>query len=207
VDLDDAREVVREQHRAVLATLRGDGTPQMSPVLVALDDDGRVLVSTRETAVKVRNVRRDPRLWLCVLPDGFFGRWVQVEGRAEIVALPDAMEGLVDYYRRVSGEHENWDDYRSAMQRERRVLLRITLNRAGPQRRARGAIRASGGSADNTCGQLGELFDESGAMPITVVRRLALAVYAERRSSVRVARRHRYMPVGPRPSGYRDARG
>ena len=134
MDLDDAREVVREQHRAVLATLRGDGTPQMSPVLVALDDAGRVLVSTRETAVKVRNVRRDPRLWLCVLPDGFFGRWIQVEGHAEIVALPDAMDGLVDYYRRVSGEHENWDDYRSAMQRERRVLLRVTLNRAGPDR-------------------------------------------------------------------------
>ena len=75
VDLDDAREVVREQHRAVLATLRGDGTPQMSPVLVALDDGGCALVSTRETAVKVRNLRRDPRLWLCVLPDGFFGRW------------------------------------------------------------------------------------------------------------------------------------
>ena len=69
-----------------------------------------------------------------MLPDGFFGRWVQVEGRAEIVALPDAMDGLVDYYRRVAGEHENWDDYRSAMQRERRVLLRVTLNRAGPDR-------------------------------------------------------------------------
>ena len=135
VDLDDARGVVREQHRAVLArTLKGDGTPQMSPVLVALDDEGRALVSTRETAVKVRNLRRDPRLWLCVLPDGFFGRWVQVEGRAGIVALPDAMDGLIDYYRRVAGEHENWDDYRSAMQRERRVLLRVTLDRAGPDR-------------------------------------------------------------------------
>jgi PPOX class probable F420-dependent enzyme len=134
VDLDDARGIVREQHRAVLATLRGDGTPQMSPVLVAVDDEGRALVSTRETAVKVRNLRRDPRLWLCVLPDGFFGRWVQVEVRAEIVALPDAMDGLVDYYRRVAGEHENWNDYRSAMQRERRVLLRVTLDRAGPDR-------------------------------------------------------------------------
>ena len=69
-----------------------------------------------------------------MLPDGFFGRWVQVEGRAEIVALPDAMDGLVDYYRHVAGEHENWDDYRSAMQRERRVLLRVTLDRAGPDR-------------------------------------------------------------------------
>jgi PPOX class probable F420-dependent enzyme len=106
----------------------------MSPVLVAMDDEGRALVSTREPALKVRNLRRDPRLWLCVLADGFFGRWVQVEGRAEIVSLPEAMDGLVDYYRRLSGEHDNWDDYREAMRRERRVLLRVTLTRAGPDR-------------------------------------------------------------------------
>jgi PPOX class probable F420-dependent enzyme len=134
MDLDKAREVIREQHRAVLATIREDGTPQMSPVLVAIDDDGRALVSTRETALKVRNLRRDERLWLCVLPDGFFGRWIQVQGRAEIVPLPDAMDGLVDYYRRISGEHENWDEYRQAMQTERRVLLRVALERAGPDR-------------------------------------------------------------------------
>lgn len=134
MDLDEARAVVREQPRAVLATLRGDGTPQMSPVLVAVDDEGRVLVSTRETALKVRNLRRDPRLWLCVLSEGFFGRWIQVEGRAEIVGLPDAMDGLVDYYRRLSGEHEDWDDYRAAMERDRRVLLRVRLERAGPDR-------------------------------------------------------------------------
>ncbi len=134
MDLDAAREVVREQHRAVLATMRADGSPQMSPVLVALDDEGRVLVSTRETALKVRNLRRDPRSWLCVLPDGFFGRWVQLEGHTEIVSLPAAMDGLVDYYRRVSGEHENWDDYCEAMRRERRVLLRVELVRAGPDR-------------------------------------------------------------------------
>jgi PPOX class probable F420-dependent enzyme len=134
MDLDEARAVVREQHRAVLATMRADGTPQMSPVLAAVDDGGRVLVSTREAALKVRNLRRDPRSWLCVLPDGFFGRWIQVEGSTEIVSLPDAMDGLVDYYRRVSGEHDDWDGYREAMQRERRVLLRVELVRAGPDR-------------------------------------------------------------------------
>ena len=90
--------VIREQHRAVFATTRHDGTPQMSPVLVAVDDDGRALVSIRETAAKVRNLRRDPRSWLCVLPDGFFGRWVQVEGLAEIVYLPEAMDGLEDLW-------------------------------------------------------------------------------------------------------------
>jgi PPOX class probable F420-dependent enzyme len=91
-----------------------------------------VLVSTRETAVKAKNLARDPRASLCVLNDGFFGEWVQVEGNAEIVHLPEAMELLVDYYRRISGEHPDWEDYRAAMRSERRVMIRITITRAGP---------------------------------------------------------------------------
>ena len=114
------------------ATSRSDGRPQLSPVLCAVDDKGRVLISTRETAVKTRNVRRDPRASLCVINDGFFGEWIQVEGEAEIIHLPDAMELLVDYNRRIAGEHSDWDDYRTAMERERRVILRVRLTRAGP---------------------------------------------------------------------------
>jgi PPOX class probable F420-dependent enzyme len=132
VELDAARDVIREQHHAVLATMRRDGTPQLSPVACAVDDSGAVVVSTRESAVKTRNVRRDPRAWLCVLPDGFFGRWIQVEGAVTVVSLPEAMAGLVDYYRAVSGEHDDWDDYRDAMTREQRVLVRLELTRAGP---------------------------------------------------------------------------
>jgi PPOX class probable F420-dependent enzyme len=134
MDLDTARAVIAKQHHAVLATLRRDGTPQMSPVLATVDNQGRVLVSSRETAFKVRNLRRDPRVWLCVLPDGFYGRWIQVSGSARIVDLPKAMDGLVDYYQRISGEHSDWDDYREAMQREARVLLQIELTSAGPDR-------------------------------------------------------------------------
>jgi PPOX class probable F420-dependent enzyme len=134
VDLDEARDVIREQHRAVLATMRRDGTPQMSPVGVGLDDAGRIVISTRETAYKTRNLRRDPRAWLCVLPDGFYGRWLQVAGDARIVSLPEAMEPLVDYYRAVAGEHPDWDSYRAAMESERRCLLRITPTAAGPDR-------------------------------------------------------------------------
>lgn len=134
MDIDEARDVVRTQHRAVLATVRADGTPQMSPVLAVVDGAGRVVISSRQTAYKVRNLRRDPRAWLCVLPDEFFGRWVQVEGTATIVDLPEAMEGLIDYYRRAAGEHPDWDDYRAAMERERRVLIRIDITRAGPDR-------------------------------------------------------------------------
>jgi PPOX class probable F420-dependent enzyme len=134
MDLDEARAVIAEQHHAVLATLRRDGTPQMSPVVATVDDQGRVLVSSRETAFKVRNLRRDPRAWLCVLSDEFYGRWVQVGGSVRIVELPEAMNGLVDYYRSISGEHPDWDDYRAAMQRERRVLIQIELASAGPDR-------------------------------------------------------------------------
>ncbi|MQA14476.1 MAG: TIGR03618 family F420-dependent PPOX class oxidoreductase [Pseudonocardiaceae bacterium] len=134
MDLDEARAIVAAQHRAVLATLRRDGTPQLSPVLAAVDDEGRVIVSTRQTAYKVRNLRRDPRSWLCVLPDGFFGRWIQVAGDTEIVELPDAMGPLEDYYRHTMGEHPDWDDYREAMRREQRVLLRVELASAGPDR-------------------------------------------------------------------------
>ena len=132
MDLDAAREFLHAHHRAVLATFRGDGRPQLSPVLCACDEKGRVLVSTRETAVKMRNLRRDPRVSLCIMNDGFFGGWVQVDGEAEIISLPEAMDLLVDYYRRISGEHPDWDDYRSAMTHERRVAVRVTLTRAGP---------------------------------------------------------------------------
>ncbi len=135
MDLDEARAVVAEQHHAVLTTLRRDGTPQMSPVAATVDAAGRVVVSSRKTAFKVRNLRRDPRAWLCVLPDGFYGgRWIQVGGSVRIVELPEAMEGLVDYYRRVSGEHPDWDDYRAAMEHDQRVLLQVELTSAGPDR-------------------------------------------------------------------------
>lgn len=132
MNLDDARAFIRGNHRAVLATIRRDGSPQLSPITCSVDDAGAVIVSTRETAAKTRNLRRDPRAWLCVLNDGFFGEFVQVEGSVSIVALPEAMEGLIGYYRSISGEHPDWDDYRAAMEREQRVLLRIEPSRVGP---------------------------------------------------------------------------
>jgi PPOX class probable F420-dependent enzyme len=134
MDIADAVDVVRQQHHAVLATTRADGSPQMSPVGVTADDDGRLLISSRATAYKTRNLRRDSRAWVCVLPDAFYGRWIQVEGEVEIVELPDAMELLIDYYRRISGEHPDWDEYRQAMVAEQRVMLLLRPTRAGPDR-------------------------------------------------------------------------
>jgi PPOX class probable F420-dependent enzyme len=132
VDVDTALDFIRQHHRAVLATTRADGTTQMSPVTAGVDDEGRVEMSTRETAYKVRHLRALPYAALCSFTDRFFGDWLQVEGPIEIVPLPEAMEPLVEYYRRISGEHPDWADYRAVMERDRRVLLRMTVERAGP---------------------------------------------------------------------------
>jgi PPOX class probable F420-dependent enzyme len=134
MELDRALDFVREHHHAVMLTRRRDGSPQMSPIACNVDADSRIVVSTRETAMKTTHLRRDPHVVLCVLSDGFFGDWIQIEGVAEIVSLPEAMEPLVDYYRTTSGEHPDWDDYRAAMVRDQRVIVRITPERAGPDR-------------------------------------------------------------------------
>jgi PPOX class probable F420-dependent enzyme len=133
MDLAAARDFARRHHHAVLATRTGRGIQQI-PVLVGVDEGGRFVVSSRETAYKTQNLRRDPWTQLCIFPDSFFGSWIFVEGSAEVVSLPDAMEPLVDYYRRVSGEHDDWDTYRESMRREQRVVLRIDATRAGPDR-------------------------------------------------------------------------
>jgi PPOX class probable F420-dependent enzyme len=134
MEIEKAREFLRTHHRAVLATYGRGGAVRMSPVVAGVDADGNVIVSTRETAYKVRALRRDPRVALCVFTDAFFGPWIQVDGTARVLSLPDALEPLVDYYRRVVGEHPNWEDYRLAMARERRVLLQISIEHAGPDR-------------------------------------------------------------------------
>jgi PPOX class probable F420-dependent enzyme len=135
MDLAEARQFLATHHRAILSTRRRDGRPQMSPITVGLDAAGHAIISTRETAYKTRHLRRDPRASLCVFMDEFYGPWVQIDGTTEVIALPQAMELLVDYYRCIAGEHPDWDDYRRAMERERRVLLRISIDSAGPDRK------------------------------------------------------------------------
>lgn len=132
MDAEQARSFIKTNHHSVMATFRTDGHPAMSPMSAALDDGGNVVVSTRKTAMKIKHLRRDPRVALTVFTDGFVGPWVQVEGQAEIVELPEAMDLLVAYYRAVAGEHEDWADYRAAMHREQRVIIRFAIDRAGP---------------------------------------------------------------------------
>jgi PPOX class probable F420-dependent enzyme len=132
MDIDTVRQFIAQHHKAAVATLRRDGLPALTPVTVGLDDEGRIEISSRETAYKVHHLRRDPRLFLCVFTDRFFGDWVQVDGIARIVPMPDALEPLVEYYRRISGEHPDWDDYRRAMVADQRVLIRVEIVRVGP---------------------------------------------------------------------------
>jgi len=134
MNIEQALDFVTANHRGILLTHRSDGGPQMSPIVAGVDSEGHVVVSSRETAYKVRNLRRDPRASVCMFSDGFYGEWVQIDGVAGIISLPEAMDGLVDYYRGLSGEHPDWDGYRAAMRGESRVLIRISPERAGPTR-------------------------------------------------------------------------
>jgi PPOX class probable F420-dependent enzyme len=125
-------EFLRPRHRALIITSRSDGSPQVSPVTCGVDQQGRVVISTYPERAKVRNARRAPRVSLCVLSDEWNGPWVQVDGTAEVLDLPEALEPLVDYFRSISGEHPDWDEYRQAMQKQGKSLLRITIERWGP---------------------------------------------------------------------------
>jgi PPOX class probable F420-dependent enzyme len=133
MEIEPALGFVREHRDAVMQTYRSDGSPQLSPITCAVRDDV-IVVSTRETAMKTKNLRRDPRVSLCVLSQGFYGDWIQIDGDAEIVSLPEAMEQLVEYYRTLRGEHPDWDEYRAAMLDDQRCVVRITPARAGPDR-------------------------------------------------------------------------
>jgi PPOX class probable F420-dependent enzyme len=132
VDKAALADFIRPRHHAILVTTRADGTPQLSPVTCGLDAEDRVVISTYPSRAKATNARRDPRASVLVLSDDWDGAWVQVDGTAEVLDLPDALEPLVEYFRVISGEHPDWDEYREAMQRQGKCLIRVTVNRWGP---------------------------------------------------------------------------
>ncbi len=132
VDLAGLLEFVRPRHHLLLATTRADGRPQVSPVAGGVDDAGRIVISSYPGRAKVRNAERDPRVSVCVLSDSWDGPWVQVDGDAEVLHMPDAEDALVDYYRCIAGEHPDWDEYRAAMRVQGKSLIRVTPTRWGP---------------------------------------------------------------------------
>ncbi|MBF9132983.1 PPOX class F420-dependent oxidoreductase [Plantactinospora sp. S1510] len=132
VERPELVEFLRPRHRAILITTRPDGRPQSSPVACGVDTAGRIVVSTYPERAKAVNVRRDPRVSVCVLSDDWNGPWVQVDGTAEVLDLPEALDPLVEYFRCISGEHPDWDEYREAMRRQGKSLIRVTIDSWGP---------------------------------------------------------------------------
>ena len=129
---DELLEFVRPRHHLLLVTTRTDGRPQVSPVSGGVDDEGRIVISTYPGRAKTRNAERDPRVSVCVLSDDWNGPWVQVDGTAEVLHMPEAEDALVDYFRCIAGEHPDWDEYRAAMRLQGKSLLRVTPERWGP---------------------------------------------------------------------------
>jgi PPOX class probable F420-dependent enzyme len=125
-------DFLRPRHRMILITARRDGGPQASPVTGGVDDAGRIIVSSYPERAKVANLRRAPECSVLVLSDEFGDAWVQVDGTADVLDLPEALEPLVDYYRAIAGEHPDWAEYRAAMTEQGKSLLRITPTGWGP---------------------------------------------------------------------------
>lgn len=132
VDRDDLLTFVRGRHRVLLSTTKRDGRPQLSPVTAGLDDEGRLVISSYPERAKSRNIRRNPDVSACVLSDDWDGPWVQMDGTGEVLDLPDALEPLVAYYRSISGEHPDWDEYRQAMADQGKCIIRMTITGWGP---------------------------------------------------------------------------
>ena len=132
VGRDALLDFVRIRHKGTLVTTRGDGRPQMSPVACGIDHEGRVVVSTYPQRAKAHNARRDPQASILIHSDDWDGPYVQLDGTAEVIDMPDAVEPLVDYFRCISGEHPDWDEYREAMRDQNKSLIRITIDRWGP---------------------------------------------------------------------------
>ncbi|GAB7042350.1 MULTISPECIES: PPOX class F420-dependent oxidoreductase [Catenuloplanes] len=132
VGRDGLLDFVRPRHHGILMTTRADGRPQASPVTMGVDTEGRIVISTYPERAKSTNARRNPLVSVCVLSDEFNGAWVQVDGTAEVLDLPDALEPLVDYFRCISGEHPDWDEYRAAMVAQGKSLIRVTIDSWGP---------------------------------------------------------------------------
>jgi PPOX class probable F420-dependent enzyme len=132
VELAELLDFVRTRHRLLLATGRSDGRPQISPVSGGVDSEGRIVISTYPARAKTRNAEKNPRVSVLVLSDDWNGPWVQVDGEAEVLHMPEAADALVEYFRCISGEHPDWDEYREAMRVQGKSLIRITPTRWGP---------------------------------------------------------------------------
>ena len=134
MEISDARKFMQENHRACIAVRQKDGWPQMTFVTPGIGPQGRVIITSRGTTYKIKHIRRDPRVSMLIFGEQYSGsKFVQIHGTAEIIELPEAMETLIFWYRQVRGEHKNWNDYCKQMHDEKRVIIRVNIEKAGPQ--------------------------------------------------------------------------
>ena len=134
MEIADAQKFMQENHRACIAIRQKDGWPQMTFVTPGIDPEGRVIITSRGTTYKVKHIRRDPRVSLLIFGEQYSGsKFVQIHGTAEIIELPDAMDILTYWYRQIRGEHKNWDEYSDQMKKEQRVIIRVNIEKVGPQ--------------------------------------------------------------------------
>ncbi len=132
VSRSEMEDFVGARHHATLVTHRRSGGLQMSPVSCGMDDQGRVVISTYPQRAKIANIRSRSEVSMVIHSEDWDGPYVQLDGVAEVLDLPEALEPLVDYFRSISGEHPDWDEYREAMQRQGKSLIRVTIERWGP---------------------------------------------------------------------------
>ena len=134
MEIAQAKAFLQQNHRACIAVRQKDGSPQMTLVTPGIDAQGRVLMTSRGTTYKVKHIRRDPRVSMLIFGEQYSGsKFVQIHGTAEIIDQPEAMDALIYWYKQVRGEHKNWDDYKKQMQDEKRVIIRVNIEKVGPQ--------------------------------------------------------------------------
>jgi PPOX class probable F420-dependent enzyme len=134
MEIADAQKFLQENHRACIAVRQKDGWPQMTLVTPGIDPEGRVIITSRGTTYKLKHLRRDPRVSMLIFGEQYSGsKFVQIHGTAEIIDLPDAMDMLIYWYRQLRGEHKSWDEYRKQMVDQKRAIIRVKIDKVGPQ--------------------------------------------------------------------------
>lgn len=134
MNIASAQKFLQDNHRGCIAVRQKDGWPQMTFVSPGIDAQGRVIMTSRGTTYKIKHLRRDPRVSMLIFGEQYSGsKFVQIHGTAELIELPQAMDTLIYWYKQVRGEHKNWDDYKKQMQDENRVIIRVTIEKVGPQ--------------------------------------------------------------------------
>ncbi len=136
MEISEAREFLKNHHRGCLVTRKKNGSLQMTLVSPGLDVGGGAIITARDRTYKIKNIKRNPQISLLVFGDEFHGsNYIQIDGKAEIVPHPEAMDIVLNWYRQIHGEPKSWQEVREKILAEGRVAIRVTIEKVGPQTR------------------------------------------------------------------------